>query len=252
MLSVSCSLGFRFGRCLGLGFRGRLGLGVGFRLAFGLDFRALFGLGLFLRVGDGLLALLGFFGFFLLGGELALLIRLALLLFGGFFLRQLAFFPLGFALLLLGLAALLFALGGGGLARLFFFFLLLGQRDLGVALLLVDLGLGRWWWWRLDDWLGLGFRLGCGLRFGWRALDDGCRWWWRGLGRGALHGGRPQFGLDSVFLRGALPAQAPGQRQNQQKMSQHRQGQRAAHATSGRWGELVAFGGGGVHGKALT
>lgn len=27
---------------------------------------------------------------------------------------------------------------------------------------------------------------------------------------------------------------------------------RAAHATSGRWGELVAFGGGGVHGKALT
>ena len=45
---------------------------------------------------------------------------------------------------------------------------------------------------------------------------------------------------------------AIGQRQNQQKMSQQRQGQRAAHATSGRWGELVAFGGGGVHGKALT
>ena len=179
---------------------------------------------------------------------LALLFVFALLLFGRFFLRQFALF-LGLFLLALAPFLLFFAalffffalalgffLGPGQLACLVLFFLLLGEGDLGVARFI---------------------HLGLGLRFGrWRWWHDALDRRWRRrrrlggrFGRRGLRRRRPQLGFHRVFGGFVLPVQAPGQRQDQQQVGDQRQRERTANAALRRWGEFVALGGAGVHGR---
>ncbi|MFD2376699.1 hypothetical protein ACFSTJ_03570 [Ottowia pentelensis] len=188
-------------------------------------------------LGRGLL--LGFVA--LLLGELLGLGRLFLLL--GLFLRRFLalLLQLGQALFLGGLALLL---GPRLRAPRFFVFLLLLQRDLGVARGLVDdrrrgrLGRGHGLGRRGRRWRRHrgGHRLGPGRRRDGRARR----------GRGLLHGGGPQLGVDRLVV-GGLPAQAPGQRQDQQYVRQDGQPQRAPQPARRRRVELGALGQGFGH-----
>ena len=96
---------------------------------------------------------------------------------------------------------------------------------------------------------GGGAGAGCGSGVGSGAGGGGGRF---GARRGLLRHGGPELGLHGGLVAAALPVHAPGQRDHQHGMGQHRQGDGAHAARRARRGELVAVMNGCLHARGRS